>query len=327
METFGEKSGEKTPAPVDYKKLMDNIADVDLPQLPELPNGGGGEKTVILDGLLETSPKRANQLKHWFFTWNNYPKNAVETLETKFSELCTYWIFQKEIGATCGTPHIQGAICLKKPGRWSEFGLPKQICWQATRMKNEAIKYCCKEETRDGDQVWCYPHDLIKRATKPLKIIDKLYPWQQYVYDICTQSTPDDRTVNWVYDPQGYGGKTALARYMCVKKKAIYVASGQSRDIFHSIAESTLDLRDTFTVVINVPRSNDTVNYNAIEQIKDGMIFSGKYESKTVLFNPPHVWVFSNDLPHLASLSADRWRLWTITEGILKKYTLFTDEM
>lgn len=51
------------------------------------------------------------------------------------------------------------------------------------------------------------------------------------------------------------------------------------------------------------------VSYEALETIKNGIYFSGKYESKTVVRNCPHVLVFSNFLPHMESLSLDRWNI------------------
>ena len=54
--------------------------------------------------------KQGNQLKNWFFTWNNYPNDAIETLETTFKQICIKYVFQREIGEETNTPHIQGSI-------------------------------------------------------------------------------------------------------------------------------------------------------------------------------------------------------------------------
>lgn len=46
-----------------------------------------------------------------------------------------------------------------------------------------------------------------------------------------------------------------------------------------------------------------------IEQIKNGIYFSGKYESQMKYDKPPHVVVFSNTMPDQSKLSADRWNI------------------
>lgn len=61
-------------------------------------------------------------------------------------------------------------------------------------------------------------------------------------------------------------------------------------------------------IIFDVPRTNiDYINYEAIESIKNGVFFSGKYESAQVIMNCPHVIVFANSMPCQNKLSKDRW--------------------
>lgn len=46
--------------------------------------------------------------------------------------------------------------------------------------------------------------------------------------------------------------------------------------------------------------------YQFAEQLKNGIIFSSKYESGTKCFDPPHVVFFANQGPHPGKWSADR---------------------
>lgn len=80
--------------------------------------------------------------------------------------------------------------------------------------------------------------------------------------------------------------------------------NGKKADMAHA-------LRDDIRVVcIDLARTSESyAPYEAIEQIKNGLIFSGKYDSRTKVFNPPHVFVFANFPPDQAKLSADRWHI------------------
>jgi hypothetical protein len=46
-----------------------------------------------------------------------------------------------------------------------------------------------------------------------------------------------------------------------------------------------------------------------MEDFKNGMIFSTKYESKAKVFKKPHLIVFSNFMPNMEALSKDRWEI------------------
>lgn len=62
-------------------------------------------------------------------------------------------------------------------------------------------------------------------------------------------------------------------------------------------------------IVIDLPRSHGgTVSYRFIEEVKNGVLTSTKYDSKTVVLEQMvHIVVFANREPDLAGLSEDRW--------------------
>lgn len=267
--------------------------------------------------------KRVNQLKQWFFTWNNYGDDGVERLETKFKEICKSYVFQEETGEN-GTPHLQGCIVLKKAMRWSEFKLPKEIHWEKTISQQSAEDYCSKEGTRTGKQ-YIYPP-----PPRKLKIIETLKPWQASVVKSIDEE-PDDRTINVIYDDKGNNGKTALCKYLTVNGRIIIATGGRYEDIAQILASAKkegFDLNEKFTFILNIPReqSMKKISYKGLESIKDGLMTSSKYESSTMVFNSPHIWVFCNNLPVLENLSSDRWRLWHIEDDELKTYIPKDDE-
>ena len=67
--------------------------------------------------------------------------------------------------------------------------------------------------------------------------------------------------------------------------------------------------------MLDIPRHQlDYVGYGALEQLKNGMIYSGKYEGGTCLFDNPHVIVFANEPPKIEKMSLDRWKIIDLNE-------------
>ena len=70
--------------------------------------------------------------------------------------------------------------------------------------------------------------------------------------------------------------------------------------------EANMDLCNV--VLFDIPRDNgNKISYKSIESIKNGVVYSPKYESKHKLFNSPHVICFANCLPEVEKMSDDRW--------------------
>lgn len=74
------------------------------------------------------------------------------------------------------------------------------------------------------------------------------------------------------------------------------------------------------TIIIDLSRSmEDHVPYEAIEDIKNGIFFSGKYESKMIVRNNPIVIIFANFEPDTSKLSKDRWVITKIKKPLPEK--------
>jgi len=110
------------------------------------------------------------------------------------------------------------------------------------------------------------------------------------------------REIKWIVDKQGNNGKTFLSKYMQLQG-AVRFENGKSADLKKAYNGQEL-------VIFDLSRSQeDHINYEVMESIKNGTMFSGKYDSQSKLFDIPKVIVFANFYPNEEKLSADRWNI------------------
>lgn len=247
----------------------------------------------------EIKKKQYPQAVFWCFTYNNYEVELIERIERLLKHVCDWYVFQEEIGEQ-GTPHLQGTLKLKKRARLTEMKrvLGKDVRWSVTKSCSASVAYCSKEDTRAG-QIFTYGIELPEEVH-----VHEPRGWQLQVMDIIKEK-PDERTIYWFWEPVGNVGKSALCKYLVVKHNAIMV-SGKGTDVAHGIAKA----KHKKIILIDVPRTViDYVPYGTIENIKNGLVFSGKYDSEQLVFNSPHVICFANSEPKIAAMSLDRWKI------------------
>lgn len=263
-----------------------------------------------LGGNTNSPKSRDQQRSYWSFTFNNY--SNVERLETILQHECTWYVFQEEIGES-KTPHLQGTIYLKNRKRLTELKkIDHRIHWEPTKCVSASIAYCTKKESNNGK---IYSHGI--ELPKELEL-DEPYGWQLKITDLI-KSKPDKRTIHWFYEEKGNMGKTTLCKYLVAKHNALML-TGKSSDMYHMISKFP-NKRELF--VVDIPRSSqDFVNYGSLEQIKNGLIFSGKYDGCQLVFNCPHVIVFANEKPIISKMSKDRWNIHNINDMTLDNYKI-----
>ena len=138
-----------------------------------------------------------------------------------------------------------------------------------------------------------------------------LRQWQQECVD--NLKSQDDRQILWVYDPKGNAGKTKLCKELKLHHDTAVFCNAGKKDLAFAF-------NDQKQIAFNLTRTTEgRVNYEAMESLKDGLIFSGKYESTTKVFTPPKMVVFSNTLPDYESMSNDRWNVFKIENGAFNK--------
>lgn len=251
-----------------------------------------------------------NDLKSrgWCFTLNNY----TDTETHQIIEYCKSkkYIIGKEVGEN-GTPHLQGYIYSKNAIRFSTL---KKICsrWHLEKAKGsmeDNRKYCSKE----GNFETNIPAPKMKRRDRILLNYENTEwkNWQKDIIDI-VNSPIDDRTINWFWEETGKVGKSYLNKYLVLKYDAI-ICSGKKGDVFNQVLEwfkGKDEDEDPRLVVVDCPREDmNYFNYGALESLKNGLIYSGKYEGGVCVFEPPHVICLANTPPDEHTMSKDRWNI------------------
>lgn len=280
----------------------------------------------------------------WSLTWND-PKPKQELLQKFLLEREWKFVYQEEEGDNTKRKHFQMRINVLKKNRMVKHtlldvfragGFPEEQIKQLTPspesnngIKNEGSTfYCMKPERLAGpwsDPSFVPPTRKRKYEGEDLECMKTPYGWQQDIMDRIDEPT-DDRKINWVYNKSGNCGKTKLQKYLCWTKKAKRISMGLAHQIKNSLATTQPDSR---CFVMNIPRVSGKEEaqrelFSAIEEIKDGWVSAVMYgEEKEWYLNPPHVWVFSNELPDKKLASPDRWRVWKLKSPQQKKLKPF----
>lgn len=257
-------------------------------------------KDIAENGNIEHSPHTNNGKYKYDFTLNNYTELEVCQVKETIQNICKKGGFGFEIGDECKTPHLQGYLSLHKKLRMT--GLVKlpgfaRASFREVRNEPNLIAYILK----DGN-FWTHGFP------RPIQVITNLYPWQKDAEALLTAPSIDDRTVHWWHEETGNIGKSAFAKYMVVKHKALYCCSGKYADLINLVFNVNMD--ECRCIIFDIPRNQgNNVSYSAIESIKNGLICNTKFETGTKVFNSPHVLILSNLPPKLDGLSADRWKI------------------
>lgn len=234
------------------------------------------------------------QLYRWIITVPM--KMTAQELSQDLQGFCKEFYFQGEEGKLTGYKHWQGAISLKDK---QYFLAVKNLMPNGTHIEQcrdwyAAKNYCNKSDTRiEGP----YDHttEFIDTLSQAI-----MFPWQLQLLKLLEEK-PDDRTILWLWSKRGHMGKTQIGKYLMVHHKAAYFTGGTPTDIAHCYTGQKI-------AIFNFSRSKKgKVNYDSMESLKDGIVFSPKYESNTKVFNSPHVVVTCNFAPDTTALSTDRW--------------------
>ena len=254
----------------------------------------------------EVPAKRNTKSRAYLVTWASFPEDYESIIKNCGAD---EYVYQLEKGKENGLIHVQAAVMWKNKKAFSAVkDLFEGAHIEKARNWHAAKQYCSKEDTRQSPTV--SSKDPNNRVKDPLEG-KELWPFQQELMSLLSEE-PNDRTILWIWDPSGNVGKTSLAKHLCLKSAGCLYVTGKASDMKYACFSWTENAKnpDLRTVIINITRSQEMfISWQGVEEVKDGIFFNTKYESKMCLFNPPHVVMLANFRPDTDKLSADRWRI------------------
>lgn len=262
-------------------------------------------------GNTKTKPQDAAK-KRWCFTLHNYTSNSISILKSFFSSNKSKFIFSEEKGKSGETPHLQGYFELPVKKRFTAL-LKSFKCLDVSGIhlqgaggdREDNIIYISKE----GGKMYgnLVPEDIYcEEPSEKLKfLVDEM---EMYNHG------KGDRLIHCVVDEIGGLGKTEFARWCCIHMEGCIVSGGKAADMKNQIVEyMKVNVRTPRYIIMDIPRSNlDYLSYQGIEDVKNMLFYSGKYEGSMVNGNKPFVLMLMNEYPKIENLSSDRWRVYKI---------------
>jgi len=279
-------------------------------------------------------PKQANVTCVFDFTAKADVAD-VPAVKAFLTKVAKKWTFQKEKGTKAGYLHLQGRVSLRVrvrlPGAVSLFNQQWGTGWgkMSVTSGDEAAKmfldgtafYCMKDDTR-VEGPWTDKDPVPQFETVEVKKLNQkgLTEWQTTIKEMIEVGY-DGRSINVVYCPEGNIGKSSFTEWLEWADIAYELPMMRlMEDIMQAVMCVNINRRwNAFT--IDMPRAMKKEKlfdfFSGIECLKNGVAYDKRYSFKKLRFNRPHIWIFTNDVPDVALMSRDRWKIWQVYEGKL----------
>lgn len=246
--------------------------------------------------------------RKWCFTINNYDEKENDTITQLLSD--GKYVVGEEKGEA-GTPHLQGYVEYTSARTFASMKklLPRAHIEKAKGNTKQNYDYCTKEGKFKTNMDFRTPTEKLHTICLESEYKDVEWkPWQREVLNIL-ENKPDTRKIHWFWEPTGNIGKSYLCKYLALTRDVI-ICEGKKNDIFNQVLTSVNNGKVPSIILLDVPRTTlDYINYGAIESLKNGLIYSGKYEGGICAFPIPHIIAFANEEPDVSAMSADRWAI------------------
>jgi len=147
---------------------------------------------------------------------------------------------------------------------------------------------------------------------KPIEELKVLHPLRSWQANLNTDLNrePEDRKIIFIVDKEGNAGKSWFAQYYrsLHPKTTQILKPGKYADMAYELSERCR------VVFLDCARAKQTefIQYDFLESIKDGYVFSPKYESRMKNLERCHVVVLMNENPDESKLSMDRFDIRSI---------------
>lgn len=258
------------------------------------------------------------------------PEELIEQM-WKFAKK---WAFQLEVGQLNGLPHYQGRFSLRVKRRLLETkdAVFPEWFWvhlsPTTREHQTDFDYVAKEETRVKGPWTFQLNPKPVELTAELRKFDKvpLYSWQADVEADLLKVDCDDRHINFILDPGGCQGKSTFCKLMLMRGHAEWLpAFNDYKDLVRcamSLAAAAGKAPNAYLIDLARAMNKNKLGpmFHGVETLKQGVAFDERYEFQRILFDPPKIWFFANQMPELFMLSLDRWIFWFIHNGCLVRF-------
>lgn len=147
-----------------------------------------------------------------------------------------------------------------------------------------------------------------------------LFKWQRQVEVMIKHNIQNDRQICWIVDEVGNSGKSYFSDYLTHFYDCFTIDGSHLKTKDFALSYNLEKI-----VIIDFPRATDEhyVNYDILECLKNGRIWSPKYEScvKHFRHKKVQVYCFSNFYPDYSKLSPDRWTMmYTLKDRTLKRF-------
>jgi len=268
-----------------------------------------------------------NKYCYWVFTIGLTKKGqhlpGEQTLCQVLTRLTEKYYFQLEKATTL---HYQG--CCKTRIRKRQKTLLNELVAELD-IEREMVTVDCMRGTWEQAKLYCTKSDTsvgtvftneVTYSGKDIEMLDTAsgrYPWQnKIINEIIDEATSsikdtDDRTIIWITDSKGGNGKSKLVKWCCARFDAIVKISFGTSNQLRSAIIAAGQRRVYFVDVPRTLGSDDSMAslMSSLEDLKNGYIVSAMYgKNQSLLLDPPHIVIFSNESCPRKMMSDDRWK-------------------